>query len=523
MTGTFGLLRLVLRRDRIIMPLWVLGLGILPWVYVTGFDSLFSTVQERVDYARISAANTGFVALYGPLRGDSLGELVVWRGGFVPVMIALAALLTVLRHTRADEEAGRTELIRAGVVGRFAPLAAAVLATVLACTVMGVVVAVTLIGHGLPGGGAMALGAVFAVSGWAFAGVAAVTAQLSDSARGGRTIAVLVLGVSYVLRLGGDISAMGDSRLDWLSWLSPIGWVERVFPFGADDGGPLILTVALTLVTVGAGAFLLTRRDLGSGILASRLGPATAGAALRSPIGLAWRLHRGLLFGWTAGFAVLGLVFGAVANSVVQLADDSSGVTEMFTRIGGTTAVADAYFAIAAQLSGLIVACYAVQCALRMRDEEQSGHAEALLSTDVSRWSWAAGHLVFAVGGPAVALFAEGLLAGLAFGDLGGVLATTLVQLPAVWVLAAVATLLIGAVPKLAAAAWAVTAAALLILLVGPLLKVDQLVLDLSPFTHVPRLPGDASAVVPLLMLTLIAAVLGGAGLIALRRRDVPV
>lgn len=519
MTGTGRLLRLVLRRDRVVMPLWVLGIGILPLVYLRGFDTLFTTTPERIAYARVSAANTGFVALYGPLHGDSIGELVVWRGGFVPVMIALAALLTVLRHTRADEEAGRTELIRAGVVGRFAPLAAAVLATVLGCTVMGVVVAVTLIGQGLPAAGAVELGAVFAVSGWVFAGVGAVAAQVSDSARGGRTIAVLVLGVSYVLRLGGDISAMGDGRLDWLSWLSPLGWVQRVFPFGAGDWWPLALAVVAALATVGGAAVLLTRRDIGGGLLAGRLGPATASAALGSPLGLAWRLHRGLLFGWTAGFAALGLIFGGVGSSVVQLAEDSPGVSEIFTRIGGTEAISGAYFTTAAQLSGLIIACYAVQAALRIRDEEQTGHAEALLGTAVSRWAWGLGHLVFALIGPAVALFAEGLLAGLTFGDPGRVLETTMAQVPAVWVLAGVAMLLIGAVPKLSAAAWVVTASALLIMLVGPLLRVDQWVLDLSPFTHVSHGP----AVAPMLLLTVIAAALGGAGLLALRRRDVPV
>jgi ABC-2 type transport system permease protein len=523
MTGTTGLLRLVLRRDRIIMPLWVLLFGVLPYVYVSGFDTLFGTVQERIHYAQISAANAGFVGLYGPLHGDSLGELTVWRGGSLPVMIGLAALLTVIRHTRADEEAGRTELVRAGVVGRFAPLAAAVLATVLACLVIGVLVAVTLIGHGLPAGGSVALGASYAVSGWLFAGVGAVAAQLGDSGRGARAIAVLVLGVSYVLRMGGDISALGGGRLDWMSWLSPIGWIHRVFPFGADDWWPMVPAVVGTSATVGVAAYLLTRRDLGGGLLAGRLGPARAAGSLRSPIALAWRLHRGLLIGWTAGFAALGLVFGGVSTSVAQIAADSSAMSRIFSQLGGTDSIMDAYFASIAQTCALIISCYAVQAALRIRDEEQSGHAEAMLSTDVSRWAWSASHLLFALLGPAVALLAEGVVAGLVHGDPGPVVASSLAQLPAVWVLAGVTTLLIGVAPKLAAAAWAVVAAALLILMVGPLLEVDQWVLDLSPFTHVPHLPGASFTVVPLLVLTLIAAALGGAGLIALRRRDVPV
>ncbi|WP_328464714.1 ABC transporter permease [Actinoplanes sp. NBC_00393] len=520
MSGTGRLLRLALRRDRVVMPLWVLGIGLLPYVYLSGFDTLFATEQERLDYARISSENAGFVALYGPLHGSSVGELVVWRGGFVPVMIGLCALLTVVRHTRADEEAGRTELIRATVVGRHAQLAAALLATGLATLVMGVVVAATMIGAGQPAAGSVALGAVFTLSGWLFAAVGAVAAQLSGSARGARTIAVLTLGIAYVLRLGGDISALGDGRLEWLSWLSPIGWVHRVFPYGADDWSPALLAVALIVVAVAASAYLSTRRDLGAGLLAARLGPPAASPGLRSPIALAWRLHRGLLFGWTAGFAALGLVFGGVGSSVVQLAEDSAGVSEMFSRIGGGDAIVDAYFATVAGMCGLIAACYAVQAALRMRDEEQTGHAEAMLSTAVSRYAWAGSHLVFALLGPAAALLAEGVLSGVVHGDPGPVIGAALAQLPAVWVLAGATMLLIGVLPKLAAAAWGVIAGALLLLLVGPLLDFDQWVLDLSPFTHVPHLPGGDFTAVPLMVLTLVAAALGGAGLLALRRRD---
>ncbi|WP_433828206.1 ABC transporter permease [Actinoplanes sp. CA-015351] len=518
MTGTGRLLRLVLRRDRWIMPLWIVGFGILPYVYIAGFETLFASAQERIDYAHISAANTGFIALYGPLHGDSLGELAVWRGGFVPLMIGLAALLTVVRHTRADEESGRTELVRATVVGRYAQLAAALIATAGASLLMGLVVAGTMIGAGQPVAGSRALGVVFLLSGWMFAGVGAVAAQLTSGARSARTVGVVTLGVSFVLRLGGDIS---DDR-EFLAWLSPIGWVHRVFPYGENNGGPAVLAVVFAIVTVGVSAYLLARRDMGAGLLASRLGPATAAASLGSPLALAWRLHRGLLVGWTAGFAALGLVFGGVGSSVVQLAADSGGVDEVFSRIGGSGAVTDAYFATTAAVCGLIAACYAVQAALRMRDEEQSGHAEPVLSTSVGRFAWGASHLLFALLGPAVALLAQGLLAGVVHGTPGPVLAASLAQLPAVWVLAGVTMLLVGTWPKMASLAWGVIAACVLLLLVGSLLKFDQWVLDLSPFTHVPHLPGGTFTPLPLVLLTAVAAALGGLGLLSLRRRDIP-
>ncbi len=199
--------------------------------------------------------------------------------------------------------------------------------------------------------------------------------------------------------------------------------------------------------------------------------------------------------------------------------------------MGGQSAIVDATLAAMLGTIGLIAAAYAVQAALRMRAEETSGRAEPVLATAVGRMTWVASHLVFALLGPTVALAAAGITAGLAHGantdDVGGqlprVLAGTMVQLPAVWVLAGVATALVGLAPRLAGAGWAVFAAFLLVGQVGVLLGLNQKVLDLSPFTHVPRLPGGHASATPLLWLTLVAAVLVVAGLVGVRRRDVPV
>ena len=528
MTGTGKLIRLILRRDRVLMPIWVIVIGLLPLSYISAFEGFFATDAERLNYAHVSAANAGFVALYGQLRGDSLDELVVWRAGFIPVMIGLFALLTVIRHTRTDEEAGRTELVGATVVGRQAQLAAALITTAAASVVLGLIVTGTMIQAGAPANGSVWFGVQFALAGWVFAGVAAVTAQLTESARSARGIAILVLGVAWVLRLAGDISAIGDGALSWLSWLSPIGWLQHIYPYGANDAWPVALAMLLAVAGTVAGVVLLGRRDVGGGVFPARLGPASAAPGLRTPIALAWRLHRGLLIAWVVAFAALGAVFGGVGNSINQLADNES-VGKIFTRIGGADALADAYIGSIASIVGIIAAAYAVQATLRMRDEEAAGHTEAILSTRASRLGWAASHLAFSLLGPAVALAVEGLLCGLVYGltvgDVAGqtprILGGTLAQLPAVWVLAAIAVLLFGVVPRFAAVAWGGVAAALLLLLVGGAVQLDQWMLDISPFTHIPHLPGAELTWTPLLSLTAVAAVAVAVGLAGLRRRDI--
>ena len=531
MTGVGKLVRLILRRDRVLLPLWVVILGALPATYVSSFKVLFPTAVERQQYADVSIHNAGFVALYGQLSGSSLGELTAWRAGFIPVVIALFTLLTVIRHTRTDEEAGRAELIGAGVVGRNAQLAAALIVAFAGNAVMALILTGAMIGQGLPAAGSLAFGLEFAGAGWAFAGVAAIAAQLTSGARAARAIAILALGVAWMLRLAGDISAIGSGALSWLSWLSPIGWVQHIFPYGGDHWWPVVLTVIFTAATTWVGAALRSRRDLGAGLLPDRLGPATAASGLRSPFALAWRLHRGLLFGWLAAFAALGLLFGGVAQSTADLVNENTSLRDIFARMGGATALVDSYFASSAGLLGLLAAGYAVQATLRLRDEETTGHAEMVLTSSVARFRWAASHLVFSLLAPALILAAAGLLEGLTYGamssDIGGqtgrTLSGTMAQLPAVWVLAGVAVLLFGVLPRWAAAAWGALAACVLLLLVGTTLQWNQWLLDVSPFTHVPHLPGGHAVATPFVALIAVAVVLTAGGLAALRRRDIPV
>src|SRR6266545_4865479 len=207
-----------------------------------------------------------------------------------------ASLLTVIRHTRSDEEAGRRELLGSTVVGRNAPLTAALLVTLAADLVLGAVLAAGMVGLGLPATGSVAYGLSVAAAGWMFAAVGAVAAQLTDGAGGARGLALGTLGLAYLLRAAGDTSG-SDGGLGWLSWLSPIGWTQQTRAYADERWWVFVLVLASVVVLAAAAYAVLARRDVGAGVLPARLGPATAAPGLRSPLALAWRLHRGSLLG----------------------------------------------------------------------------------------------------------------------------------------------------------------------------------------------------------------------------------
>ncbi|MFU8872228.1 ABC transporter permease [Micromonospora sp. SL4-19] len=525
LTGTRHLVRLILRRDRVLLPLWVLVLAVLPASYAASFFELFPTAAGRAAYAAGTARNPSIVALLGPVYGDSIGALTAQRGGFLLVVIALASLLTVIRHTRTEEEAGRRELLGGTVLGRYAGLTAALLVTYAADLLLGLLTAAGLVSTGLPAAGSFAYGLAAALTGVVFATIGGLAAQLTETAGGARGIAIAVLGAAFGLRLAGDAATH-----DWPSWLSPLGWAPRVRVYEVERWWVLALPPAVAALLAAVAYPVSVRRDLGAGLLPPRLGPATAGRALSGSFGLAWRLHRGQILWWSVGFGLLGLILGGAAQAAGRSVEGNPQLEEIMARIGGATGLAEAYLGATLSLAGLAAAGYGVQAALRMRAEEAAGRTEPLLATGTHRSTWLLSHVVFALLGPVVVLavtgFATGLTYGLSVHDVPGELSRLvgagLAQVPAAWVLAGFAVLLYGLLPRLAPVAWAGLAVCLLLGQLGAVLKLRQWLLDVSPFTHTPQVLREHWSATPLYALAVIALLMALAGLAAFRRRDVP-
>ncbi|MFD0331968.1 hypothetical protein ACFQZC_36895 [Streptacidiphilus monticola] len=287
-------------------------------------------------------------------------------------MIGLLCLLLVTRHTRAEEEAGRLELLGAGAVGRGTALSAALTTAAVSCATVGAVATVVLLTLGEAASGSLALGLAYAATGLLFAGVAALAAQVARTGRAANGLGGALLGLAFLLRTVGDAAGPHGAG-HWLVWLSPIGWAEQVQPFAADRWWVLLLQLVVAAAEMTGAYALLLRRDHGAGLLPDRPGPADAPSSLRGAAGLAWRLQRAGLWGWTAALLVSGLVLGAITDGVRQLVDDSAQVAQMMERMGGTTGVVDSYLSTCMTFLAMASAAYAVQSTLRLRGEETGG------------------------------------------------------------------------------------------------------------------------------------------------------
>ena len=178
--GTMRLVRLAVRRDRITLPAWILGMAAFLAATTAMFEANYASHPMLLEPdTRIVVENPGMRVL-GLVTGPTVGGYALHRDALtLAVLAALMSILAVVRHTRQAEELGRAEMLGAGVVGRYASLAAAVIVALAANVVLALMLALAMVVAGQPVSGSLVAGASIALVGIAFTGVAAVTSQLA--------------------------------------------------------------------------------------------------------------------------------------------------------------------------------------------------------------------------------------------------------------------------------------------------------------------------------------------------------
>ncbi|MEO6509753.1 MAG: polyketide antibiotic transporter [Nocardioides sp.] len=518
MTGTLTLLRSYLRRDRWLVLWWSVAGTLVYYSQAVSVKGLYATQAEFDKAAASMQGNAAFVAMAGPARAlNTIGGQVTWQAtGGGAVVAGLMTMLVIGRHTRAEEESGRDELVRSTAIDRTAPMAAALGAALVANVFLGALVAVSLWTFPLAAADSWALGVGLALCGMCFGGVALLAAQLTSTTRATYGLTGATIGLAFALR------AVGDVTNGALSWLSPIGWYQAMHPFSGLRWWPALLILAAAGLATAAAYAVFARRDVGSGVLAARPGPASGGTG--GSWALAWRLQRGQVVGWSAGLLFTGLAYGSIGDSVGDLVGDSQATRDVFVQAGD---LVDGFYATAILMLGMISAGFAVSSALRPRGEEQDGRLEPLLATALSRRRWLVDQVLVTVLGTCVVVVAAavGLATGYALttGDAsayGRYGLPMLAQLPAVLVLSGLARLAYGVAPRWATLAWLGLAWAVVVLLFGELWQLPQWARDVSPFAHLALAPGEPFRWLPVAAVAGVALLLSAAGQWAFVRRD---
>lgn len=525
LAGTGTMVRLIVRRNRVRLAVWFVAL-VGMYAYVASYyQEMFPTQQSLDEFAALSDT-PGIKALTGLSPAAATLGGAVWTKGWMTIALSLAigVVFLVTRNGRADEEVGRTELLRSRMLGLHAYSVASWLVNGLLCVAIGIGVALVSASAGLdPDGtgiaGSLVVGASVTGVGLFGLGVGAVAGQVASTSRGANALgAVVVLGF-YVVRMIGDLGTGA------LTWASPIGWGQLMEPYAGNRWWPVVLHLVLTAALLAVALWFEATRDHGAGLLAERPGPASAPPRYASPLGLALRLQRGPIVGWAIAVALAGLLYGSIVEAMTDLLDDAGGGVSDLLRGAGVQAL----LSMLAGMIGLIAAIFATQLAVSLRTEEASGLVEPQLAGAVSRTRWVLERLVIPVVGSAVLLVLGGGVLGAVYGSVVGDLTqaatlagAALAYWPAVMVLVGIAVALFGWLPHVAVpVTWGVMAAMWFAMMLGEVFGLPQWLLDALPFSAVPYLPLEPMSWTPLVIMTVVASALVWVGLDRFRRRDV--
>lgn len=529
-TELAGLGRVVLfdmRRSWLRMLIWAIALAAMVILVVEYQKTIFATQAERDAYAAI--ANTPAVASltglpYAAATAGGILNIKLWMTNAIAT--ALVSIFLVTRNGRAEEELGRSEMLRASAVGRHTLSVASWIVAACFALVTGLASAAAAILVGLPVNGSMLMGLSYTGVAFAFIGVAAITGQLASTGRAANSWAGIILAAAYIVRAIADVNGKGETP-SGLIWWSPIGWGQQTRSFGENQWWALLFPLGFALVCCGAAVALERSRDLGAGIVPVRPGAPHASRLLATTVGLPLRLQRTSLISWTLGVAIAGAFCGGIAKLMTDLIKSLGSSSIAKTLTSGSDTPVDGLLGFLLLFVAVLAAGFAVQSTLALRGDEVA-HGEIEWAASVSRWAWTGTRISIPAVAVALMLFIGGALQGAVYGTQTGDPGQTwryalgaLAFWPTIALLIAFVAVVSAWLPRAAAGvSWAVYGVLVVLAALGDVLGLPHDVVQATPFWAVPQLGQPDPSWLPVWFMAAGALVLAALALWRYRTRD---
>ncbi len=525
--GSGTLTRFVLRRDRLRLAIWLLGLC----GFMVGFVPVFRDLLSGGGGNDMMAAmmeNPAMVAIVGPVFGKANYNTGAMYANMMLLFSAMIAgimnIYLVARHTRADEELGRLEVIRSLPVGRLANLASALGVALLADTALFLFAGFGMYlvrADGMDLGGCLLFGAGVGAIGLFFAAATAIFCQCTANNRTATGLSVLLVLALYMLR------AMGDLSTEALAYISPLGLVLRTQTFVKNLWWPIPVLLLCAAVLAALAFALAQKRDLGRGLVPEKPGHSHAAPYLSSPFGLAFKLLRGQILLWAVVVLVLAAMYGSVFGDLDGFLNSNEMLKAIFAANPSFT-LAEQFIAFLMIIMAMITAIPMLGFVGKITAEEKRGHTEHLLGRAVSRKGQMAAYALPAFGMSVLLQF----LAALGFWAVGSMvladapgfgtfLVSALSYLPALWVFWGLGLALAAYLPGLAALSYVYLGYTFISVYLGTIAKFPEWMKKLTPLGYIAQYPVEDIAVLPLVVLTGMAAVLAALAFVGYARRDV--
>jgi len=554
--NSFLLTKFMLRRERFIALAWILIFTLIIVGLVPGMMPVIDA-ESRAEMASMLEL-PAMVAMIGPaiaLNHDGFGAFYTNMMLLFSVLtIGIMNIFLIVRHTRADEEQGRYEVLRSLPLGRLSNITSAFILAILINVLLSVLLSVFMFivgDYSMGLMGSLIFGFAHGATGLVFAAFTALFCQMSSNSRGAISYSFFALIIFYFMRAAGDM----NTGIAFLSYISPLGLVLHSLPYAGDNVLPLLVMV-LTAVVVGLIAMKISAtRDIDQGIIPARAGRREASALLRTSWGLSFKLTCTAIVLVLIGIFVLGASYAAILGDVENFVASNDFYRELLlTPAGINFEVAEGmsteeivevmnsvlYFAgynitqLFASMINNIMVLVALAApllfVLRVKGEEKAVRAELILATSTSRFKFMGGFVTISVVvsfliqlvlGLGLYSVARGVIPNPADLPLRFTLESALVYVPAMWLMTGIVIFLIGAFPKFTGLIWGYYGYTFLVVFIGRLAIFPSWLSYTTPIGLVPQLPMDEINYLNLIILTGIAVALTALGFFFYNRRDI--
>ncbi len=527
LANTGALMLFILKRDRIRLAVWILAIALftistaalLPDLYPGAADKL--VLAETVENPAITFMLGPSAGLGNYTDGAMMGHFMLV---FTAIFAAIMSILMVTRHTREDEEEGRTEMIKSLPVGSLSSLTSTLLILVIANLLIFLLVGLGL--NALPIEsmdieGSLLFAAIIGTVGIFYAGLTGLFAQLTSNVRA-------TLGLSFGFLIGEYIlRGIGDVGNGALSYISPLGLITQSEVYVNNYWWPIFVLLVVSALIFALSLYLNSIRDLGAGLIGSRPGKRYASRYLSSPLGLALRLERSSIIAWTIGMFILGIAYGSLLGDLEGFLGTSQLVQDMIPTIEGMS-LTYSFVTMLITIISIFSTIPVIIFILKLRSEEKKNRLEQLLASPLSRESLIASYTLIgflaAIVMQLLSVLGLWLAASFVMEDLISLkvlLQAAFANLPAIWFFLALGVFFIGCIPRLTGMTWAFLIYSFFVGYLGEVLKLPSWMAKLSPFSHIPSVPAEEFKISILLIITAIAFILIVIGFVGYNRRDI--
>ena len=497
------------------------------------YADAFPTAASRATLASSFANNVGLKALLGaPRQLGTVSGYAAWNCYIVMIMIGgIWAYLTATRLFRGEEDAGRWEILLAGLTTSRRAAANVLVGLAASLSLLFVVSAATfaavgsLHNVGFNSASALYLALATTLGAVTFAAVGAFASQLMPTRARAATLSTALFGLFFLLRAGGDITSA-----HWLLYLSPIGWLELLQPLTGSQPLWILPLLGFTAALAAGTIIMAGRRDLGASVIPDKDSSKPHLLLLRGPLTSAIRFTRTSTISWLVAMVFVAGFFALLTKTAADAISSSLAGQHILSRLteSNQNFGAQAYLGIVFFFLMTVMMCYAASAVGAIREDEAQGYLDNLLVRPIGRLRWLGGRIAIAVSVIVLSGLITSLICWLSVIALKlhltwhSLLMAGLNTIPPAILILGIGVFALGLVPRhTSLITYGIIGWSFLVQMVNSGVNLNHWILDLSVFYHVAFAPAASARWGTNLYLVLIGLALGLIGALAFNRRDV--